>query len=302
MLRRNNRLESIERAVLLAGRTGILQLLFIAAPVAAFAQASGSVRHAIMPAPAEFRAGEGRLSISADCSIAIRGHDDARLRAGLARALRRQEERTGLTFARTSSAAYLTIGAGDAFGAASASLLIECLGPGLTVPKLGEDESYALDAGGDRVSLNAPTVVGALRGFETFMQLLRCDASGWFSPEVAIRGRPRFHWRRLLIDGCRHRQPMDVFKRNLDGMALPKLDVLHLRLTDDQGFRIESKRFLRLHEMGSDGKYFTQDDIREIVAYAAERAGEDRLVAWGREPLHGQSAATTGRMNFAAER
>jgi hexosaminidase len=64
---------------------------------------------------------------------------------------------------------------------------------------------------------------------------------------------------------------MDVLKRNLDGMALVKLNVLHLHLTDDQGFRIESKRFPRLHELGSDGHYFTQAEMREIIAYAAER-------------------------------
>jgi hexosaminidase len=64
---------------------------------------------------------------------------------------------------------------------------------------------------------------------------------------------------------------MAVIKRNLDGMALVKLNVLHLHLTDDQGFRIESRKFPRLHELGSDGQYYTQAEMREIIAYAAAR-------------------------------
>jgi len=74
-----------------------------------------------------------------------------------------------------------------------------------------------------------------------------------------------------MIDVARHWQPMKVIKRNLDGMALVKLNVLHLHLTEDQGFRIESKTFPRLHELGSDGHYFTQEQMREIIAYAAAR-------------------------------
>ena len=64
---------------------------------------------------------------------------------------------------------------------------------------------------------------------------------------------------------------MEVIKRNLDGMALVKLNVLHLHLTEDQGFRIESKKFPRLHQLGSDGHYFTQEEMRELIAYATAR-------------------------------
>jgi hexosaminidase len=88
---------------------------------------------------------------------------------------------------------------------------------------------------------------------------------------VSIDDKPRFQWRGLLIDVCRHFIPIEAIKRNLDGMAAVKLNVLHLHLTEDQGFRIESRNFPRLQQYGSDGLYFTQAQIRDIVAYAAER-------------------------------
>src|SRR5262249_43312305 len=93
----------------------------------------------------------------------------------------------------------------------------------------------------------------------------------YYMPAVTIQDAPRFRWRGLMIDVARHWIPMDVLKRNMDLMAAVKLNVLHLHLTDDQGFRIESKKFPKLHEMGSDGNFFTQAEMKEIIAYAAER-------------------------------
>jgi hexosaminidase len=90
-------------------------------------------------------------------------------------------------------------------------------------------------------------------------------------PAVTIRDQPRFRWRGLLIDVARHYQPIEVLKRNLDAMAAVKLNVFHWHLTENQGFRIESRKFPKLHQMGSDGLYYTQEQAREIVAYAAER-------------------------------
>jgi hexosaminidase len=219
-----------------------------------------------MPLPHTVVAAEGRLPVTAKLTIALRGHDDARLRAGLARALRRAEERTGLTFARTPQAAYVVSG-----DAATATLVIECGAAAAAVPVLGEDESYALVISPAQAILRAPNVHGVLHGLETTLQLLQGDSSGWFLPAMRIEDRPRYPWRGLMIDVCRHWQPMEVIKRNLDGMALTKLNVLHLHLTEDQGFRIESKAFPRLHELGSDGLFFTQEQMREIIAYAAER-------------------------------
>ena len=222
--------------------------------------ASGQAAEAVMPLPAEFHPASGRLAVTAGFSCAIRGHDDRRLEDGIARALHRWEARTGLVFARSAVS-----------DTEAANLVVECGGPGQAVPSLDEDESYVLVIGPRQALLRAPTVVGALRGLETLLQMLQADAQGYFVPAATISDQPRFPWRGLLIDVSRHWQPIEVIKRNLDGMALVKLNVLHLHLTDNQGFRIESKTHPELTEKGSDGNYFTQDQMRDIIAYAAAR-------------------------------
>src|SRR5207244_10773628 len=86
-----------------------------------------------------------------------------------------------------------------------------------------------------------------------------------------LQDKPRFPWRGLMIDVGRHFIPLDVLRRNLDGMAAVKLNVLHWHLSENQGFRVESKKFPKLHEMGSDGLFYTQDEIRDLIAYAGTR-------------------------------
>ena len=243
----------------------VLLIGLLVAPAAA-APAQPAPPHALMPAPAEFAIADGRLPIDAGFSAALRGADDARLRRAVTRALRRWEERTGFTFARTASAEFVF-----SSDPSRASLVIECAAARPELPALGDDESYTLTIDASKIVLRAPNPTGVLRGLETLLQLLQRDATGWFVPAATIRDQPRFPWRGLMIDVARHWQPMDVIKRNLDGMALVKLNVLHLHLTDDQGFRIESKTHPRLHELGSDGRYFTHDEIREIIAHAADR-------------------------------
>lgn len=222
--------------------------------------------HDLMPVPAKLSLGTGRLQVSAAFRVGIAGWDDARLRAALARALRRWEERTGFTWARHADATYVL-----ADPPASGDFVIECVGAGPAGPALGEDESYTLTITGQQALLRAATVTGALRGLETMLQLLRADADGWHLPAIEIADAPRFPWRGLLLDPVRHWLPVEVVKRTLDAMAVVKLNVLHLHLTDDQGIRIECRRHPRLHEFASDGQYYTHDQIREIVAYAAAR-------------------------------
>lgn len=110
-----------------------------------------------------------------------------------------------------------------------------------------------------------------MHGLETMEQLIQSDATGYFIPAVLIQDTPRFRWRGLMIDCARHFIPTDVIKRTLDGMASVKLNVFHWHLSEDQGFRIESKAFPKLTELGSDGLYYTQEEAREIVAYARDR-------------------------------
>ena len=140
-----------------------------------------------------------------------------------------------------------------------------------SVQKLGEDESYELTVADSGAKLTAPTALGAIRGLQTFLQLVQITPTGFAAPAVTIKDQPRFPWRGLLIDVSRHFIPIDVLKRNIDGMAAVKMNVLHWHLSDDQGFRVESKKFPKLTGMGSDGMFYTQSEIRELIAYAHDR-------------------------------
>ena len=139
------------------------------------------------------------------------------------------------------------------------------------VQELGEDESYSLEVTASAAILKAPTTLGAMRGLQTFLQLVEITPQGFSVPPVVIQDKPRFPWRGLMIDSSRHFTPIDVVKRNLDGMAAVKLNVFHWHLSENQGFRIESRRFPKLHEMGSDGLYYTQEQVRDIISYARDR-------------------------------
>ena len=127
--------------------------------------------------------------------------------------------------------------------------------------------------------------MGALRGIETFLQLLEGDRQGYFIPSVRIQDKPRFPWRGLLIDAGRHFEPVEVIKRNLDGMAAVKLNVLHWHLTEDQGFRIESKRYPRLHQMAIDvlSVPAMSDDPERVFS------GTRRTISWDRARLSAET-------------
>jgi hexosaminidase len=239
----------------------VLSLIFCACLTSAGATAdSRPTTVNLLPLPSSVQFGSGRLAIDTAFQIGASGVVDDRLRHAVARALVRLSRQTGLEVSRDLAA-----------DATKARLTIVCDGPGASVPSLDENESYTLEVTGDRATLRAPTVVGALRGLETVLQLTTADRGGWYLPAVTIQDTPRFRWRGLLIDVARHWMPMDVIKRNLDLMAAVKLNVLHLHLTEDQGFRIESKRYPALHEKGSDGNYFTQAEMKELISYAADR-------------------------------
>lgn len=220
----------------------------------------------LMPLPANLKQGPGDFRVTAALRVAFAGVRNARLDNALARTLRAWESRSGLAFARDATGHFI-----PAVDEATAGLIIGCTQAGADIPELREDESYSLQISPTQVRLSAASGRGILHGLATLQQLLQADPAGWFLPEATITDRPRFPWRGLMIDVCRHWQPMAVLQRNLDGMALVKLNVLHLHLTEDQGFRIESKTFPRLHEQGSDGDYFTQDEMRDLIAYAADR-------------------------------
>jgi len=238
----------------------VCMLLWPLGVLAQDSQPNANSQHNLMPVPASVKFQTGRLAITESFTVAVKGHSDARLAAAIERMARRLDARTGLTFARELAS-----------DPSKAALVIECQSAGKAIPSVDEDESYRLEVSGSQAVMSAPTVVGALRGLETFLQLLNGDKDGFFIPAVSIADKPRFPWRGLMIDIGRHWQPMEVIKRNLDGMAAVKLNVLHLHITEDQGFRIESKKYPELHQKGSDGNFYTQAEMREIIEYARMR-------------------------------
>ena len=209
-----------------------------------------------MPAPASWSFEPWTLSLDARFGVRIEGRADPRLQHGVERLLVRLTKLTGIPIVRSGSRPMLTV---------------VCLHDRPGPQKAIEDESYTLRVASDGAVLRAPTVYGVLRGLETFLQLVEQTPAGFVVRGATIEDRPRFPWRGLLIDVCRHWMPVEVIERNLDAMGAVKLNVLHWHLSEDQGFRVESRVFPRLQGMGSDGLYYTQDQVREVVRYAADR-------------------------------
>ncbi len=135
----------------------------------------------------------------------------------------------------------------------------------------GMDESYRLDMGPEKIEISASNYLGINHGLTTLAQLLFQFRNEDSMPAMSIKDQPRYSWRGLMIDVSRHWIPKEIVLKCLDAMSLVKMNVLHLHLTDDQGFRIESRRFTNLHNLGSDGNYFTQADMSEIIRYASKR-------------------------------
>ncbi|MDH2913654.1 beta-N-acetylhexosaminidase [Kosakonia sp. HypNH10] len=139
------------------------------------------------------------------------------------------------------------------------------------IPALDSDERYTLTIDGSGAKIAANTRFGAQRGIETLLQLLQNSAEQTQLPWVTIEDAPRFPWRGLLLDSARHFIPVEDIKRQIDGMAAAKLNVLHWHLTDDQGWRFASTRYPKLTQLASDGLYYSEAQMREVVRYAAAR-------------------------------
>ena len=214
----------------------------------------------LMPEPASLTTADGAFPINSSLTVALTGAPSPRLQAATLRTLKRIEDKTGQPLPRALNP--------TSSGRSSLEINITADPPLQTV---GEDESYSLTVSPSGIAIKAPTTTGALHGLETLVQLVQPSGSAYIVPAVTITDSPRFRWRGLMIDCGRHFEPMDVLKRNLDAMAAVKLNVFHWHLTEDQGFRIESKLFPKLTGLGSDGLFYTQDDARELVRYARDR-------------------------------
>jgi hexosaminidase len=247
---------------------GSLALMTPAVTATAQVASAAQPMLALMPLPSSMTRGDGALTVtpaggtSSAFTYSYGQTHDARLEAAVKRALLQLGRTCGGDVLRSTV---------DHPVPANPSLTINVAGSSEQVQTINEDESYQLSITSQGARLTAATDVGAIHGLETILQLATDEHGACVLPAVTISDTPRFRWRGFMIDVSRHFEPVPVIERTLDGMAVAKLNVFHWHLSDDQGFRAESKKFPKLTELASDGQFYTQDQMREVVAYARAR-------------------------------
>ena len=212
----------------------------------------------LMPVPASVTPGSGQFLVTGQFSVTLAGFSEPRLLRARQRFMDTLGRETGIPFFP------------DAPGA-TGGMEVNTMGPSAAVQELGEDESYHLEVTSQGIRLSAPNPLGAMHGLQTVLQLVHVTPQGFAMPAVTIDDKPRFPWRGLMIDSGRHFMPLPVVLRNLDAMEAVKLNVMHWHLSEDQGFRVESKVFPLLQQKGSDGLFYTQEEIRRTIEYARDR-------------------------------
>jgi hexosaminidase len=213
----------------------------------------------LMPLPATTQPGTGSLALDSSFSVSFTGYTEPRLGRSGERFLRQLARQTGLPLSLKTAKT------------SKATLVIQTDHASKEIQEVGEDESYILDVSTASARIRASTPLGSMHGLQTFLQLVDVSPGGFAAPAVTIQDKPRFPWRGLMIDSARHFIPLDVLRRNIDGMEAVKMNVFHWHLSENQGFRAESRKFPKLHELGSDSFYYSQDEIRELIAYARDR-------------------------------
>jgi len=240
-------------------RISFFSLLILLSTATGFAQPTDTLN--LLPRPQSTKISTGRFDFTAGFNIGMKGPESAKFVAAINRFYQQLGRRVNISFAQE----FISAADNDA----SAQLYITY--DQVIAPAIGMDESYSLSVESNKVTLHAATDIGAERGLETLYQLISPDKNGFYCPLVEVNDSPRFKWRGLMIDVARHFIPFEVLKRNIDAMAIVKMNVLHLHLSDDEGFRVESKVFPLLQQKGSNGYYYTQDQVRELVGYAHDR-------------------------------
>lgn len=215
----------------------------------------------LMPYPQEITAQAGNFLLPKKISISVEGIDEVGLSATLTHFVKRAKLQTNIVFELASAKN------------TSSVLQIVVAHPVIENPHSIQamDESYQLTISKTGIQLSAGNTVGVTRGIETLLQLIGEQKKSVKLPLVAIKDYPRFKWRGLLLDTSRHFFSVATIKRQLDAMAMAKLNVFHWHLTDDQGWRFQINALPKLHELASDGEFYTQDDIRDVVDYARAR-------------------------------
>jgi len=234
-------------------------LLLICCLLTATANAQSAPRELnLMLLPAAYQMGEGQLAIDGTFTVGLTGYREPRLNGAVQRFLRTLSRETGMAFPQDCLKACV-------------GLSVHTDHASKPVQELAEDESYSLEITAAGATLNAQTPLGTLHGLQTFLHLVQATPTGYAVPFISIQDKPRFPWRGLMVDVGRHFIPLDSLRRTLDGMEAVQLNVFHWHLSDNQGFRVESKTFPKLQSEGSDGNFYTQSEIREFIDYAHDR-------------------------------
>ncbi len=208
----------------------------------------------LMPIPYKVEQNNGKLFVKGGFTIDIKGIPSSRVENGVKEFIKEISDKTGMDIVSLKPLHTLEIEYKKSIKLTSIM-----------------DERYEIMISERGIKLQADTDIGIIRGLQTLYQLLSVESDGYYFPFVKIQDKPRFHWRGLMIDVSRHFIPIDVIKRNIKGMSFLKMNVLHLHLTDDQGFRIECKTFPKLHLLASDGDYYTKTQMKDIIRFADER-------------------------------
>ena len=232
---------------------------------------------ALMPYPQSVTQQAGHYLLTQKIHVNIQGMSEKR-QAFLSQRLSKQLQNFGYQVITT------PIVEGAAVSTINLSINQEKISP-YALPKLKHDESYQLKINAQGIEIIADNDFGAMQGIATLLQLIPSNTSVDTAtaetrkaetkkakitkiPLLTINDFPRFPWRGLMLDSVRHFLSINTIKRQIDGMAAAKLNVFHWHLTDDQGWRIESKAYPKLHKLASDGQYYTQQEIKAVVEYA----------------------------------
>jgi hexosaminidase len=213
----------------------------------------------LMPLPSSVQPGTGELAITTSFSVSLTGYTEPRLERASDRFMHEMAGVTGLSIGTATE------------DLSKPTLVVKTDRASAAIQDVNEDESYTLDVTPTQATIHAANPLGAMHGMQTFLQLVQVTPTGFAAPSVHIEDKPRFPWRGLMIDSGRHFTPLDVLRRNIDGMEAVKLNVLHWHLSENQGFRVESKSFPKLTELGSDGLFYTQAEVKGIIEYARDR-------------------------------
>ncbi len=221
----------------------------------------------LMPYPKQLALHSGQLALDKKFRVMVDGADSPLLRKELERFVARLQKQTGMKL----STSTIIKASDDKQVAPALRVSVAHIPETEAGYALERDEGYRLEINATQILLTANTRTGAVHGLETLLQIVGVQKKTVRLPQLVIEDAPRFVWRGVLLDSSRHFLSVDTLKRQLDSMAAAKYNIFHWHLTDDQGWRMEFKAFPKLHEQASDGEYYSQQDIREVVAYAQQR-------------------------------